>query len=96
MTWKSEMTPSLSGRTATMFAGVRPTMRFASAPIASTFFVTRSIATTLGSSMTMPRPLTMTSVFAVPRSIPTSWEKRPRNELMGLKAMPPLAFSTDD
>src|SRR5688572_32112298 len=27
------------------------------------FFVTRSIATTLGSSMTIPRPLTMTSVL---------------------------------
>ena len=55
------------GRTAMMLAGVRPTMRLASAPMASTFLVTRSIATTLGSSMTMPRPLTMTSVLAVPR-----------------------------
>jgi hypothetical protein len=33
-------------------------MRFASAPIARTFLVMRSIATTLGSSMTMPRPFT--------------------------------------
>ena len=27
--------------------------------------------------MTMPLPRTMTSVLAVPRSIPMSWEKRP-------------------
>src|SRR5207253_1821123 len=32
VTSKSAMTPSLSGRTATMFAGVRPSMRFASSP----------------------------------------------------------------
>ena len=60
-----------------MLAGVRPTIRFASAPIARIFFVWRSMATTDGSSMTMPRPFTMTSVLAVPRSIPTSWENRP-------------------
>ncbi len=38
VTSKSLMTPSRSGRTAMMLAGVRPTMRLASAPIASTFF----------------------------------------------------------
>ena len=38
VTSKSLMTPSRSGRMATMFAGVRPTMRFASAPMASTRF----------------------------------------------------------
>ncbi len=47
VTSKSLMTPSRSGRMATMFAGVRPTIRLASAPIASTFFVFASIATTL-------------------------------------------------
>ncbi len=56
VTWKSEMTPSRMGRTATMFDGVRPTMRFASAPMARIFLLTRSMATTEGSSMTMPRP----------------------------------------
>ena len=55
VTSKSLMTPSRSGRTAMIEAGVRPTIRLASAPIARTFFVFASIATTLGSLMTMPR-----------------------------------------
>ncbi len=75
VTSKSLMTPSRSGRTAMMLAGVRPTIRFASAPMASTFFVFASIATTLGSLMTIPRFRTWTSVLAVPRSIPMSREK---------------------
>ena len=78
VTSKSLMTPSRSGRIAMMFAGVRPTIRLASAPIASTCFVLASIATTDGSLMTMPRSRTWTSVLAVPRSIPMSREKRPR------------------
>ena len=53
-------------------------MRLASAPMARTRLVFASIATTLGSLMTMPRSRTWTSVFAVPRSIPMSREKRPR------------------
>ncbi len=61
-----------------MLAGVRPTIRFASAPIARTTFVLASIATTDGSLMTIPRSRTWTSVLAVPRSIPMSREKRPR------------------
>src|SRR5437773_772000 len=69
---KSLMTPSFSGRMATIDAGVRPTIRFASAPIARMFPVRRSLATTEGSLMTMPRPRTWTSVFAVPRSMPIS------------------------
>ena len=36
-------------------AGVRPTIRFASAPMARTFLVFASIATTLGSLITIPR-----------------------------------------
>ena len=60
-----------------MFAGVRPTIRLASAPMASTRFDFASIATTEGSLMTMPRSRTWTSVFAVPRSMPMSREKRP-------------------
>ena len=78
VTSKSLMTPSRSGRTAMMLAGVRPTMRLASAPMASTFFDRASMATTLGSLMTMPRSRTWTSVLAVPRSMPMSREKMPR------------------
>ena len=59
-----------------MFAGVRPSMRFASAPIASTFRDFVSTATTEGSLITTPFPETWTSVFAVPRSMPMSREKR--------------------
>ena len=77
---KSLMTPSLSGRTAVIDAGVRPTMRFASAPIASTAPVRVSFATTDGSLMTIPRPRTCTSVFAVPRSTPMSRETKPKTE----------------
>jgi len=51
---------------------LRPTIRLASEPIARTLRVSRSIATTEGSSITTPFPLTITSVFAVPRSIPMS------------------------
>ena len=72
VTSKSLITPSRRGRMATMLAGVRPTIRFASAPMASTRFVRVSMATTDGSVMTMPRWRTVTSVLAVPRSIPTS------------------------
>ena len=78
VTSKSLMTPSRSGRTAMMLAGVRPTIRLASAPTASTRFVLASMATTDGSLMTIPRSRTWTRVLAVPRSIPMSREKRPR------------------
>ena len=61
-------------------AGVRPTIRLASAPIASMAPVRASFATTDGSLITIPRPRTWTSVFAVPRSTPTSRENSPRNE----------------
>ncbi len=57
---------------------MRPTIRLASAPMARTFLVLASIATTLGSLITIPRFRTWTSVLAVPRSIPISREKRPR------------------
>jgi len=43
------------------------------------------MATTDGSSMTMPRPLTITRVLAVPRSMATSWENMPNRALSGLK-----------
>ncbi len=83
VTSKSLITPSLSGRTATMLAGVRPSMRFASVPMASTFLVFLLTATTDGSSMTTPLPRTVTRVFAVPRSIPMSWENNPSSQLSG-------------
>ena len=58
VTSKSAMTPSLSGRIAEIVPGVRPSMRLASMPTACTSPVRESIATTLGSDSTMPRPRT--------------------------------------
>ena len=70
---KSAMTPSFSGRTATMEPGVRPMTSFASFPT----YLARSVwvltATTDGSRMIIPFPRTYTRVFAVPRSIPISF-----------------------
>src|SRR3954447_17807742 len=65
---KSAMTPSFSGRMAWMWPGVRPIIRFASAPTASGRPSFTLIATTEGSFRTMPRPRTYTRVLAVPRS----------------------------
>ena len=76
VTSKSAITPSLSGLTATMLPGVRPIMRLASTPTATTWPLLVLSATTLGSLSTMPRPRTYTSVLAVPRSTAMS---RPRN-----------------
>src|SRR5918911_841011 len=78
---------SLTGRLApiaaasgsSMVPGVRPSMRFAADPTATTLSVLVSIATTEGSQSTIPCPLTNTSVFAVPRSIATSRPKSPPN-----------------
>ncbi len=58
VTSKSAITPSLSGRTARMPSGVRPSMRFASSPIPLILPVAFSIATTEGSFRTIPSPLT--------------------------------------
>ena len=69
-----------------MFAGVRPTISLASAPIAFGWRVRLSIATQEGSLMTIPLPRTLTSVLAVPRSIPMSSEKNPNSQLRGLNA----------
>ena len=71
---KSAITPSLSGRTATMEPGVRPIISFAWDPTANTVSVRTSTATTEGSRITMPFPFIYTSVLAVPRSIPISLE----------------------
>src|SRR5659263_400353 len=80
VTSKSAMTPSLMGRIATMFPGVRPIIRFASIPTASTFLVprvSRWTATAEGSEQMIPSPFTYTSVVAVPRSIARSCENSP-------------------
>src|SRR3974390_1784430 len=71
------MTPSLRGRIAWMFDGVRPIIRLASAPTASGRPSFMSTATTDGSFRTIPRPRTYTNVFAVPRSTAMS---RPSKE----------------
>ncbi|MNJ35882.1 hypothetical protein D3C77_306490 [compost metagenome] len=69
---KSAITPSLRGRIATIFPGVRPTIFLASSPTASTRLASLSIATTDGSSNTTPLPFTCISTLAVPKSIPIS------------------------
>ena len=48
----------------------------AAAPIAATLPTAVSMAIAVGSSSTMPRPATQTSVFTVPRSIATLPRKR--------------------
>ena len=55
-TSKSAMTPSRSGRIASMFPGVRPSIRLASSPTASFCFLPLRLmkATIEGSSRTMP------------------------------------------
>src|SRR5215203_166437 len=62
-----------------MLPGVRPSIRFAADPTATTLSVLMSIATTEGSESTIPCPLTNTMVFAVPRSIATSRPNSPPN-----------------
>ena len=63
------MTPSFIGRMAWMLPGVRPIISRASSPTA-TIRLSSETATTLGSVMTMPLPLTYTRTLAVPRSMP--------------------------
>ena len=70
-----------------MLPGVRPSMRFASMPTASTRFVSFSTATTDGSMSTMPRPRTETSVLAVPRSTAMSPPQELKNISMSDKAL---------
>jgi len=60
---KSAITPSFIGRIAWIEAGALPSMRFASAPTARMVFLAAGppsvrIATTEGSSSTIPRPRT--------------------------------------
>ncbi len=80
VTSKSAMTPSLSGRMATISPGVLPSIRLASSPTAKTMLVPALTATTDGSRRTIPWSFTMTSVLAVPRSIPMSLaNQRPKS-----------------
>ena len=79
---KSAITPSLRGLIASIWPGVRPNINFASEPTATTDFdalppLPALIATTDGSFKIIPLPLTYISVFAVPKSIDKSLEKRP-------------------
>ena len=52
------MTPSLRGRTATIDSGVLPTIALASTPTPNARRVRVSMATTLGSEITIPLPRT--------------------------------------
>jgi hypothetical protein len=92
----SEITPSRSGRNVTMLAGVRPTIALAAAPIFSGSLVRLLIATQEGSLITMPLPLTLTKVFAVPRSIPRSSDSNPSNHFIGLKKAKFLSPSIEE
>ena len=69
---KSVMAPSRSGRTATMYPGVRPISCQASSPTARTSWVRVLRAITVGSSRMTPLPLAKTWVLEVPRSIARS------------------------
>ena len=70
---KSAITPSFSGRTATMEPGVRPIISLACVPTAKTVSERMSTATTDGSRITIPFPFMNTKVLAVPKSIPISF-----------------------
>src|SRR3712207_4903905 len=78
-----------------MLPGVRPSIRLAADPTATTLSVLLSMATTDGSESTIPCPLTNTSVFAVPRSIATSLPKSPPNirAPSAPRLLAPTAFS---
>ena len=93
MTSKSAMTPSLSGRMATMLPGVRPIIRLASMPTATICPVLVLSATTEGSLSTMPRPRTYTSVLAVPRSTAMSRPRKASALLMGNGNLPDRALA---
>src|SRR3989344_6057357 len=79
------MTPSTSGRTAIRCPGVRPSIALAAVPTATTWPVFWLTATTEGSVTTIPLPRRYTSVFAVPRSMPTSFERSDNSRSKGLR-----------
>src|ERR1700687_1741796 len=76
VTLKSAITPSFIGLMATTLPGVRPSMSFASRPTATTSPLFLLMATIDGSLTTIPLPFEYTSVFAVPKSMARSDEKR--------------------
>ena len=80
VTTKSAMTPSRMGRTTSMLSGERPSMSYASWPTATIVLSRGRMATTEGSCMTMPRPLTWTSTLTVPRSIPMCFSNMKRGD----------------
>src|SRR6185437_6223873 len=82
VTLKSAITPSFMGLMATTLPGVRPSISFASFPTATTSPLFLLIATIEGSLTTMPLPLANTSVFAVPRSMARSEERRLKTDLI--------------
>ena len=80
VTVKSAITPSFIGRMASMLPGTLPSMALASWPTAWIVFLpcgppSWRIATTEGSSSTMPLSRTKIRVLAVPRSMARSVEK---------------------
>ncbi|HEV2254200.1 MAG TPA: hypothetical protein VGS06_13480 [Streptosporangiaceae bacterium] len=73
---RSAMTPSRSGWITSMSCGSLSASASAAVPTAATFPTAVSMAIAVGSSSTMPRPATQTSVLTVPRSIATLLRKR--------------------
>ena len=73
---RSAMTPSRSGWITWMSCGSLSASASAASPTAATLPTAVSMAIAVGSSSTMPRPATQTSVFTVPRSIATLPRKR--------------------
>ena len=79
---KSAITPSFSGLTAFILSGVLPSISFASYPVARISLVFISNATTEGSFKIIPFPFRVTSILAVPKSIPISFEPNPKNFIL--------------
>ena len=73
---RSAMTPSRSGWMTSMSCGSLSASASAAVPTAATLPTAVSMAIAVGSSSTMPRPATQTSVLTVPRSIATLLRKR--------------------
>ena len=73
---RSAITPSRSGCSTSMPCGSLSAKASAAFPTAATDPAAVSMAIADGSSRTMPRPATQTSVFTVPRSIATLPRKR--------------------
>src|SRR5689334_18189957 len=82
VTLKSAMTPSFMGLMATTLPGVRPSISLASLPTATTSPLFLLMATMEGSLTTIPFPRANTSVFAVPKSMARSEEKRLKTDLI--------------